>query len=414
MRHVLDMLRRFALASAPAAACCALLAVAWAGPLAPSAAAAPTSPAIEAKKAQQAATQADLAAKRAQVQSKVAEFVALGRELDRTRVEIAELSSQTVEADAEYNQSRASLSARAVELYRTDQLGMIGVLFGAQSIDDLITRAHYLVFMTGRDASLLREVRLRRTENLWLQESLANREQQLVSLQERADEQRKQIEADIAADQQEAMSIGADIVEMLRTANTASTGSAAPGTSGSKPSGTFDPDTVISETNFRNSASLSVEQIQGFLEQQPGTLDTYVGPDYKGQNKTAAQMISEACIKWGISPKVVLATLQKEQSLLSRTRTTKESMDWAMGCGKADSFTSYQYQGFGKQIWYGTYKLKQNADLWKPGATQKIDGSTVHPTNPGTHAQYRYTPHFPGVMSFWMIYWRYFGDPLAG
>ncbi len=124
-------------------------------------------------------------------------------------------------------------------------------------------------------------------------------------------------------------------------------------------------------------------------------------------------MIAEASVKWGISPKVILATLQKEQSLLTAKNPSQNAMDWAMGCGKADSFTTYKYQGFGKQIYYGAEKFKQNAALWKPGASQKIDGSTVYPTNPGTHAQYRYTPHFPGVMSFWMIYWRYFGDPLS-
>jgi hypothetical protein len=303
-------------------------------------------------------------------------------------------------------QSRASLSARAVELYRGEQLGLIGVLFGAQSLDDFIARSHYLVFMSGRDASLLREVRLRRTENMWLQESLAQREAQLSQLQTAADDKRKRIEADIAAEQATAQAAGQDMARLLRI-------SASTPVSGGAPSGDFNPDMVISETNFRNAASMSAADIQLFLESQPGQLASYRGPDWKGNPKSAAEMISEACTKWGISPKVVLATLQKEQSLLSRTSQSSESMDWAMGCGKADSFTSYQYRGFGKQIWYGTYKLKQNADLWKPGASLKIDGSQVNPANPGTFGQYRYTPHFPGVMSFWLIYWRYFGDPLA-
>jgi hypothetical protein len=70
-------------------------------------------------------------------------------------------------------------------------------------------------------------------------------------------------------------------------------------------------------------------------------------------------------------------------------------------------------QGFGNQIWWGAQKQNKNALDWRPGAYEPVDGTKVFPTNEGTFAQYRYTPHFSGVMSFWMIYWRYFGDPLV-
>jgi hypothetical protein len=42
----------------------------------------------------------------------------------------------------------------------------------------------------------------------------------------------------------------------------------------------------------------------------------------------------------------------------------------------------------------------------------KIDGSTINPANSATYSLYKYTPHFRGTRSFWMLYWRYFGDPL--
>ena len=38
--------------------------------------------------------------------------------------------------------------------------------------------------------------------------------------------------------------------------------------------------------------------------------------------------------------------------------------------------------------------------------------SRVTPTNRATWGLYRYTPHFGGNTSFWMIWWRHFGDPL--
>lgn len=377
-----------------------------------SAAPAATSPSIEAKKAQETAALIELEVKRIELDAKISEYMAIGRELERTRSEIADLGIRLAAGERKLLAARSALTSRAVEIYRAPRLGMVEVLVGTRSLQDLFARTRYLAIISDHDARLMRDYRLTQSENLYLQQGLADRESNLTQLQYQADEQRKQIEKDIAVQQAKANSLGTDIARLMAAA-------AAPPVStsgvpvGGTPSGKYQPDTVISETNFRASTSMSAADIQAFLETQPGSLKSYVGKDYLGVEKTAAEMIAEASLKWGISPKVMLATLQKEQSLLTAQNPSQNAMDWATGCGKADSFTSYKYQGFGKQIWFGAYKQKQNADLWKPGASQKIDGSMVYPTNPGTHAQYRYTPHFPGVMSFWMIYWRYFGDPLA-
>ena len=370
-----------------------------------------TSPAIEAKKAQEAAARDDLEAKRVELDTKIAEYMAVGRELGRARGELAELAVQLAGGELRLVQARSALTSRAVEIYRAPRLGMMEILIGTRSLQDLFALTRYLTIISDHDARLMRDYRLTQSENLYLQQSVSDREASLAALQNQADEQRKQIEAGIVAQQAQASALGGDIVRLMAEA-------AAPVSTGGVPtggtaSGKYQPDTVVSEANFRAATSMSAADIQAFLETQPGSLKNYVGKDHAGVQKTAAEMIADASVKWGISPKVILATLQKEQSLLTSKSPSQNALDWAMGCGKADSFTTYKYQGFGKQIWFGAYKFKQNADLWKPGASQKIDGSTVHPTNPGTHAQYRYTPHFPGVMSFWMIYWRYFGDPLA-
>ena len=397
-----------------------MLAVAFAGLFALSvspalAVPAVSSPAIEAKKAAQAAALGDLEQQRVDLDVKIAEYMAIGRDLDRTRADVSEIATQLAAGEIKLLNARSALTSRAVEIYRAPRISMIEVLIDTRSLQDLMVRARYLAIISNHDARLMRDYRLTQSENLWLQQSLAEREQNLVSLQDQADQQRKQIETSITEQQRQARALGADIARMMAEAAApvvpSGTGGTAP--TGSSPTGKYQPDTVISETNFRAATSMSAADIQAFLETQPGSLKSYSGRDHAGVQKTAAEMIADASVKWGISPKVILATLQKEQSLLTKKSPSQNAMDWAMGCGKADSFTTYKYQGFGKQIWFGAYKFKQNADLWKPGASQKIDGSTVHPTNPGTHAQYRYTPHFPGVMSFWMIYWRYFGDPLS-
>lgn len=374
-----------------------------------------SSTSVDAVKAQESAARTELDQRRADLSAKVAEYMALGRQLERTRAEVSEVATQIAEGDIAMIRARGALASRAVQLYRSDRSGLIEILFDSRSLQDFFVRARYLSIITQRDARLLSDYRLSQTENMWLQQSLADKEAQLVKLQAQADVQSKRIESDIAAAQARSTALGADVARLMVESATpvSAVGGASSPSVGGKPSSQYQPDTVVSEANFRASGSMTAADIQAFLDRQSGTLGKYRGPDHAGVVKSAAEMIAEASVKWGISPKVMLATLQKEQSLITRKTVTQESMDWAMGCGKADSFTSYQYQGFGKQIWFGAYKFKQNADLWKPGATQKIDGSTVRPTNPGTHAQYRYTPHFPGVMSFWMIYWRYFGDPLS-
>ena len=114
-------------------------------------------------------------------------------------------------------------------------------------------------------------------------------------------------------------------------------------------------------------------------------------------------MISQECIRFNINPKVMLATLQKEQSLLSAKHPTQRQLDWALGAGKADSFTTSSMKGFGNQIYWGAQKFNKNARDWRPGATESVGGKPQVCDNEGTFAQYRYTPHYDGVISFWTI-----------
>ena len=159
---------------------------------------------------------------------------------------------------------------------------------------------------------------------------------------------------------------------------------------------------------------MSAADIQGFLNEQKGILRSYRARDHAGVERTAAEMIAEAALAWRVNPQVILATLQKEQSLLSDSTPSARALAWAMGCGKLDGGrTLSRYYGFGNQIWYGAKTLDTGADLWKPGTKLTIDGNAVMPYNSATFALYRYTPHIHGNLSFWMIYWRYFGDPLS-
>ena len=135
--------------------------------------------------------------------------------------------------------------------------------------------------------------------------------------------------------------------------------------------------------------------------------------------RSASAIILQAARSWQVSPKVLLATLQKEQSLLTATKPSSTALDWAMGCGVPDTGPRQtKYQGFGNQIWYGAETLHNPAQNWIPDTTKKCYDGTPTPVNASTWALYTYTPWIGSATTggnylFWEAYVRYFGDPLA-
>ena len=201
----------------------------------------------------------------------------------------------------------------------------------------------------------------------------------------------------------------------------------------------YNPEAVISNANMRDSKSMSEKEIQAFLETQTGPLDTLVAKDYAGVKKPASKIIWEACQAWGISPKVMLTMLQKEQSLLTRTTLAKNTLSRAIGAGCPDSKTN-RYPGFGKQMWNGTRMLDGYGEAGKTTpyvklyysgikyGIYKIDGMThIHPKNLATYKLYVYNPSIgakkpygnlstqacSGNANFWKIYRKYFGSTYA-
>ena len=385
----------------------ALMCVAPCAHAAPVVAAPPLSPSIAAKTAEEAAARKELEAMRKTLTLEVQDYLRHSHVLESTRMEISEVATQIAQADAELESTRQAIIVRTVEVYRGGSVGLLEILLDARSIQDLMVRLNYVGAINSHDARLMTDLRKLRNESAFLRESLRLREQHLSELQAQADEKQQKIEADIDAQQAKATAIGADLAEMIRVAKAQAV------FQGSAPGADYSPDTLISDANFTASDSMTVEQIQGFLEQQSGTLDTYRAADHNGVVKSAAQMIAEAAAGWGVSPKVILVSLQKEQSLISKGAPSQNAYDWAMGCGKADSRTYTQFKGFGQQIWWGAQKLNKNAGPWRIGIEMTIDGNLVRPSNSSTYSLYKYTPHLRGTMSFWLLYWRYFGDPLS-
>lgn len=191
-----------------------------------------------------------------------------------------------------------------------------------------------------------------------------------------------------------------------------------------------------------SSAKMSKAQIQSFLSNKGSglatrsyKLDCY-GADSKerewytsigapcDKKVPAAHIIYYVGRIYGINPQVILATLQKEQSLITSSNPTSWQINNAMGynCPTSGSCSS---PGFFVQLDHGTWVLRYhyerargNMDWWRPSttwtcgsaksyykpnlypgtSTRFYDGNGVHYrthkiANPATSALYCYTPH---------------------
>jgi peptidoglycan hydrolase CwlO-like protein len=374
--------------------------------------AAPSAP-VAAKQAESAATKADLDQLNADLAGKISAYQTLVGQIQTTRDDVSANASELAGMEAEYAIAQERLNERAVFMYKDHGDDLVTALLGSRSIDDFIRRAELLLQVGENDAQAIEDAASARNKADRMRIYLAQRQQLLVDQQQQASVQRDAIVSRIKASKAKLKQLAADIVAIVTEQKREAAAALAFFADGSVPRIGFTPDTVITDKNYLASGSMSAQQIQAFLDRQPGSLKSLSLPDHTGVTKTAAQMIAEASAAWHVSPKVVLTTLQKEQSLIEKASPSQDQLDWAMGAGKTDSKIYLEMKGFGNQIWIGTQKLFSNREYWGPGATQDIDGQVVHPTNASTHALYRYTPHFNGVTSFWTLYWRYFGDPLA-
>ena len=376
---------------------CSLALVAAFATAPPVALAAPGKAALEANKAR---IMSELDSMRIDLQERIDQFTTTTRDMQETQAEIDQVSAQLAAVDEKLANSKRGLALRAAQLYRSDQIGMINVLLSSEDVEDLLVRTHYIVLISQRDAQTLNDARLTQSESLWLRDSLNRRLDRISDLQAKADRERSQIQTDMAAAETRAASIDVDLAEVLRRSQTP----VVVGATG----GSINYDSIISEANFR-SQDMTATGIQEFLDRQAGPLKNKYFDDHNGVRKSAAEIIADAAKHYKVNPRVILVTLQKEQSLLSSKPRSQTGYDWAMGAGRPDSGISVmKYKGFGNQIWGGAQKFDKWDKYWTPGTTMNIDSSSVTPANGSTFAQYKYTPHLRGVTSFWTLWMRYF------
>ncbi len=218
---------------------------------------------------------------------------------------------------------------------------------------------------------------------------------------------------------------------------------------------------IISDAQFYNSRAMSEAQIQSFLNSKNSGLRNYrdsvasrdrvvsdstgnlrCGAFSGGSNLLASTIIYRAQVACGISAKVILVTLQKEQGLINKSSPSTAALDRAMGYACPDTAPCAEYAlGFGNQVYMGvlqlnTYKAARfgmqpgtNWIQWHPNSA--CGGSSVNVRNYATAALYNYTPYRPneaalnsypgtgnscssyGNRNFWFQYNAWFGSPTA-
>lgn len=231
----------------------------------------------------------------------------------------------------------------------------------------------------------------------------------------------------------------------------------------------FDPGFIISDAQFFDGGAMNEAEIAAFLQQRIGSClnsnclnvvktttttraaDAMCG-EYQGEpDESAARILYKVQRACGISARVLLVTLQKEQSLVTAREPSLTRLDRAMGYACPDDTTrpgwcDPAFAGLYNQVYRAAWQMKRYGN--PPGTTNYFTwfpvGTTTsvlhHPNrdcgtrsvlirNKATAALYYYTPYTPnaaalsnlysvgdacssyGNRNFWRFYSDWFGSP---
>lgn len=240
------------------------------------------------------------------------------------------------------------------------------------------------------------------------------------------------------------------------------------GSASAASAGAFDPGNIISDANFYNGSAMSASSVQSFLNSvAPNCRQASGGPAclknfsqnmssiaavsgrcsaIGGGVKSAATMIAQVGAACGISQKVLLVLLQKEQGIVTTSSPTSYMYLHATGFACPDTAPcDPAYFGFGQQVYAAALQFKRyqasptywayqagrnNSILYNPNAS--CGRKTVYIQNQATAGLYIYTPYVPntaamnnlygtgdscsayGNRNFWRMYTDWFGSPTGG
>jgi len=194
----------------------------------------------------------------------------------------------------------------------------------------------------------------------------------------------------------------------------------------------FNPSNLISDGTFVDINSMNTGSIQRFLESKNSYLK-----DFSENGRSAARIIYDASHGYGnasgsingitintssgtVNPQTILVTLQKEQSLITKSTRDDNALRKAMGYACPDSGgCNPSYAGFTKQVENAAWQLRYNferaqgrgfGDYQVGQAFSFDDWNGTHTGifgNRATASLYRYTPHvYNGNYNFWNLFFN--------
>lgn len=194
----------------------------------------------------------------------------------------------------------------------------------------------------------------------------------------------------------------------------------------------FNPESIISDALFYDGNAMSAAEIQAFLNAKIGTCQNgkclnvlttgissrgavvsqttgnLICSAIQGGTMPVSELIYRVQVACGISAKVILTTLQKEQGLTTSSAPSDWNLKAAMGASCPDTAPcDPAFAGVGPQILKGTQQLKtyKAANFAKqPGVNfigynpnSACGGTNLNIRNYATAALYNYTPYQPNA-----------------
>lgn len=147
---------------------------------------APSTPEIEAKKADAESAQSQLDELQAQLELRTEEYGAITAELQITREEIARTRLDLEAADKELKRAIGLLENRAEGIYRFGNIEILDVLLGTTSFQDFLTRVDWLRRVNNSDAEIVAGVKVAREKVQRAEEALERREAEQILLRDQA------------------------------------------------------------------------------------------------------------------------------------------------------------------------------------------------------------------------------------
>ena len=190
----------------------------------------------------------------------------------------------------------------------------------------------------------------------------------------------------------------------------------------------FDPEYIISDHDLTNYQTMTINEVQTFLNEKGGALANYSTVDIDGKMKTAAKIIYRASQEHKINPQHLLTLLQREKSLITKKSPSNDDYNWATG------FSCYDYRnpvsrfrGFSTQVDRAAWRFRYYLDhpwqfQFKVGTKGKtlvdwpdkwlvnIHSRYIVAKNAATAGLYTYAPHLYDNWLFWTIWQNWFGS----